>query len=201
MWSLTASPSEGTLPLTPPLPAVVSLLSHLTQVEQSVTSLSAACVVTQSDPINLDNVSSGNKQMAYSCHELAALALRVISGSPSSLSTQGYVVEVQQLSHEIARAGKTVNHITKKGLDNIGRLRRKEITKTQKSKPVENIIENKEKPVMEVIRNESHTSMATGQLTQWSPEHHRVDGPLPIKQTTADMYNSVVDDDDDSTLI
>ncbi len=197
------TPSEGTLPLTPPLPAVVKLLSHLSQVEQSVTNLSSH--LRQLDTaISLEDVSSGNKQMAHSCHELAALALRVLNGSPS-LSAQGFIVEVQQLSHEIARAGKAVNQTVKKALD--GDNKRREMKpKSQKSQPiVENIIKEKTIPKSAVVKvnKELLTSMATGQLT-CSPEHkvNRREPSLLMKNQQKDinMYGSSIVDDD-STLI
>lgn len=191
MWSVTG-PSEGTLPLTPPLPSVVELLAHLGPVEESVANLTAH-LVTQTTTVSLENISSGNKQMAYLCHELAALALRVVSGSPCS-SAQGYVVEVQQLSQGIARACQTVNHIVKKGLDGDSTTRRKE-TKSQTSKRLKKTETVLPKSPAVEGGKESRTSMETGQQLTRSPEH-RVNG-RPVKQ---DMYTSIVDDDD-STLI
>ena len=221
IWSISA-PSEGTLPLTPPLPSVVELLSHIGQVEKSVETITTHItpfLQTDTTSTSLDDLSSSNKQVAYSCNELAALSLRVIKGSPCP-QTQGYVYEVQQLSHEIARAGKTVNHVIKRGTDEERGKKRREMKKKPVQIQVVKINENVETamderivpvvdmptiPVCEELSgakgtSESRTSMATGQLTQ-SPEH-RVNGSKDEHVTIGrDMYSSIIDDEDDSTLV
>ncbi len=168
---------------------------------------------TDTTSTSLEDLSSSNKQVAYSCNELAALALRVIKGSPCP-QTQGYVYEVQQLSHEIARAGKTVNHVIKRGTDEERGKKRREMKK--KPFQIENattaiderivpVVDMSTIPVCEELigakgSSESRTSMATGQLTQ-SPEH-RVNRSKNEHVTIGrDMYSSIIDDEDDSTLV
>ena len=93
----------------------MNLLAHLQQIDKSVHTISdRAKELAEETDISLDKLSSSNGQVAYGCNELAACALTVIKNSPCN-QTQEFTTEIQRLSHTIARAGKSVNHLIKKG--------------------------------------------------------------------------------------
>lgn len=163
--------------------------------------------------------------MAYSCNELAACALTVINNSPCT-QAQEFTVEIQKLSHAIARAGKTLNHLIKKGGRSTTSKRKMSIDTQQKVDPKEkdtpavqtsidsnhvvliqassvvpgrndmDVTNNTTVPVA-MVDVESRTSMATGQLTQ-SPEHvGHVTSKEDHVMSQKELYNNVTDDDDD----
>lgn len=213
VWS-TSPPSEGTLPVTPPLSQVVELLSLVQQLESSVSIITTHTVsytTTNLAEGSQQDLSSSNIQMARCCNELAATALRVITGSQCK-QAQNYAVEVQQLSYEIARAGRTINHLTKRnGNGERVRKRRDSSKKAQETKPAEMVKTTKQIETVLVVdkvsiaevadTSETQTSMATGQVTQ-SPEHVTVNrNHMTSKEDYVTVGTGIVDDKQDSTLI
>lgn len=61
----------------------------------------------------LERLSLSNSQVALCCNELAASSLTVIKTAPCTTSKE-LSSEVQSLSHNIARAGKNLNHLLKR---------------------------------------------------------------------------------------
>ena len=111
--------SVGTLPPTPNLRHVTGMLVIVEHVHQNTLTLTQLTTQlgNEEDPgeINsrLEKLSVSNSQVALSCNELAASLLTVIKSAPCTTSKE-LSSQVQSLSHDIARAGKNVNHILKK---------------------------------------------------------------------------------------
>lgn len=63
---------------------------------------------------NLEKLSLCNNHAALCCNELAASVLTVITKSSVCSNQQKLSSEVQTLSRDIARAGKSLNHLIKK---------------------------------------------------------------------------------------
>ena len=120
----------GTLPPVPNLHHVTGMLvlvEHVHQGTLTLTQLASHLGREEDDPGEINNklekLSMSNSQVALCCNELAASLLTVIKSAPcvtgKELSSQ-----VQSLSHEIARAGKNVNHLLKKRGVSTGSSRR-----------------------------------------------------------------------------
>ena len=113
------SVSVGTLPPTPNLRHVTGMLVVVEHVHQGALTLTqlTAQLGNEEDPgeINskLEKLSVSNSQVALCCNELAALLLTVIKSALCTTSKE-LSSQVQTLSHDIARAGKNVNHLLKK---------------------------------------------------------------------------------------
>lgn len=111
--------SVGTLPPTPNLRHVTGMLVVVEHVHQGTLTLTqlTAQLGNEEDPgeINsrLEKLSVSNSQVALSCNELAASLLTIIKSAPCTTSKE-LSSQVQTLSHDIARAGKNVNHLLKK---------------------------------------------------------------------------------------
>ena len=111
--------SVGTLPPTPNLRHVTGMLVVVEHVHQGALTLTqlTAQLGNEEDPgeINsrLEKLSVSNSQVALCCNELAALLLTIIKSAPCTTSKE-LSSQVQTLSHDIARAGKNVNHLLKK---------------------------------------------------------------------------------------
>lgn len=124
VWSICevgeseSSGAVGTLPSVPNLHHVTGMLVLVEHVHQGTLTLTH--ITTQlgsEDPgeINskLEKLSMSNSQVALCCNELAASLLTVIKSAPCATGKE-LSSQVQSLSHEIARAGKNVNHLLKK---------------------------------------------------------------------------------------
>ena len=68
--------------------------------------------ITQEEKDDVEKLTLCIGRVSLCCNELAASVLTVIKTS-SCTTAQELSVEVQSLSHEIARAGKALNHLTK----------------------------------------------------------------------------------------
>ena len=109
------SHEEGTLPLTPNTRHVMEMLTHLQHVQQNMHNIRQHANITQEEKIYVEKLTLCNGRVSLCCNELAASVLTVIKTS-SCTTAQELSVEVQSLSHEIARAGKALNHSAKSGL-------------------------------------------------------------------------------------
>lgn len=126
IWNLDTGTQEvGTLPLTPNIHHVIDMLIHLEQVDCNTHSLSKHLLKhsrenhdekSASHKSSMDKLSISNGRVILSCNEFAASVLSVITSSPCCDSAQSFSMEVQSLLHEVARAGKTLNHLLKSGL-------------------------------------------------------------------------------------
>ena len=108
----------GTLPPVPNLHHVTGMLVLVEHVHQdTLTLIQLTSQLGSEDPgeINskLEKLSMSNSQVALCCNELAASLLTVIKSTPCATGKE-LSSQVQSLSHEIARAGKNVNHLLKK---------------------------------------------------------------------------------------
>lgn len=115
IWNLNDSaPISGTLPVVPNIPNTVDLLAQLHQVESSVVTVSGCMQeLAQERASNLDQLSSSKGQVASNCNRLAACTLTAIKSSPNCTYAQELTVEIQQLSHAIAKADKAINYLLK----------------------------------------------------------------------------------------
>lgn len=108
---------EGTLPTVPNLHYVVGMLVHLEHVHQGTLTLLqlASQLGDEAGKLTsrLEKLFISNSHVALCCNELAASLLTVIKSTPCTTSKE-LSSEVQSLSHEIARAGKNLNHLLKK---------------------------------------------------------------------------------------
>jgi hypothetical protein len=111
--------SVGTLPPVPNLHHVTGMLVVVEHIHQGTLTLThlTSQLGNEEDPgeINsrLEKISMSNSQVALRCNELAASLLTVIKSAPCATSKE-LSSQVQSLSHDIARAGKNVNHLLKK---------------------------------------------------------------------------------------
>ena len=109
----------GTLPPTPNLHHITGMLVVVEHVHQGTLTLIqlTSQLGNEEDPgeINskLEKLSLSNSQVALRCNELAASLLTVIKSALCATSKE-LSSQVQSLSHDIARAGKNVNHLLKK---------------------------------------------------------------------------------------
>ena len=108
----------GTLLPVPNLHHVTGMLVLVEHVHQgTLTLIQLTSQLGSEDPgeINskLEKLSMSNSQVALCCNELAASLLTVIKSTPCATGKE-LSSQVQSLSHEIARAGKNVNHLLKK---------------------------------------------------------------------------------------
>ena len=108
------SHEEGTLPLTPNMRHVMEMLTHLQHVQQNMHDIRQHAEITQEEKDDVEKLTLCIGCVSLCCNELAASVLTVIKTS-SCTTAQELSVEVQSLSHEIARAGKALNHLTKSG--------------------------------------------------------------------------------------
>ena len=124
VWSMCevgegdSSVAVGTLPPIPNLHHVTGMLVVVENVHQgTLTLVQLTTQLDSEDPgeINskLEKLSISNSQVALCCNELAASLLTVIKSAPCATDKE-LSSQVQSLSHEIARAGKNVNHLLKK---------------------------------------------------------------------------------------
>ena len=124
IWSMCevgegdSSAVVGTLPPIPNLHHVTGMLVVVENVHQgTLTLVQLTTQLDSEDPgeINskLEKLSISNSQVALCCNELAASLLTVIKSAPCATDKE-LSSQVQSLSHEIARAGKNVNHLLKK---------------------------------------------------------------------------------------
>ena len=109
------SHEEGTLPLTPNMRHVMEMLTHLQHVQQNMHNIRQHAEITQEEKDDVEKLTLCVGRVSLCCNELAASVLTVIKTS-SCTTAQELSVEVQSLSHEIERAGKALNHLTKSGL-------------------------------------------------------------------------------------
>ena len=93
------------------------MLVHVEHVHQAVLTFIRLASHLGNEPgelsTELEKLSLSNSQVALCCNELAASSLTVIKTAPCTTSKE-LSSEVQSLSHNIARAGKNVNHLLKK---------------------------------------------------------------------------------------
>lgn len=93
------------------------MLVHVEHVHQGVLTFIRLASHLGDEPgelsAELEKLSLSNSQVALCCNELAASLLTVIKTAPCTTSKE-LSSEVQSLSHEIARAGKNLNHLLKK---------------------------------------------------------------------------------------
>lgn len=108
------SHEEGTLPLIPNMRHVMEMLTHLQHVQQNMHDIRQHAEIIREEKDYIEKLSLCIGRVSLCCNELAASVLTVIK--TSSCTAQELSVEVQSLSHEIAIAGKTLNHLTKSGL-------------------------------------------------------------------------------------
>ena len=114
-----SSLAVGTLPPIPNLHHVTGMLVVIEHVHQGTLTLTqlTSQLGSGEDPCEmnskLEKLSMSNSQVALSCNELAASLLTVIKSVPCATGKE-LSSQVQSLSHEIARAGKNVNHLLKK---------------------------------------------------------------------------------------
>ena len=146
IWNLEdTSEEEGTLPVTPNINHVVDMLLRLQQVQSNMESIAEqAGQIVEGSSVRTEKLSHCNSHAALCCNELAASVLTVVKHSPCATSRE-LSAEVQSLSHEIARAVKTLNHLIKKG----------SLTNTRSA-------QSPRKP------QRTETSLATGQVTHSS---------------------------------
>ena len=118
---------DGTLPRTPSTSHVVSVPLHLECLEKSVSGLALlACQLTtppsETTPLSMTTLPPPspykklmlcNGHAVLCCNELAASILTVLKSASSEAGLE-FPPEVRSLSHEIARAGKSLNHYLKK---------------------------------------------------------------------------------------
>jgi hypothetical protein len=111
--------SVGTLPPVPNLHHVTGMLVVVEHVHQGTLTLThlTSQLGSEEDPGEINNrlekISMSNSQVALRCNELAASLLTVIKSAPCATGKE-LSSQVQSLSHDIARAGKNVNHLLKK---------------------------------------------------------------------------------------
>ena len=105
---------EGTLPLTSNEHHVLEMLTHLQHVQENMYDIQEQAGIIQEGNRDLEKLSVCNGNVARCCNELAASVLTVIKSS-SCAAGQELSIEVQSLSREIARAGKALNHLIKRG--------------------------------------------------------------------------------------
>ena len=118
IWNLeNLSLDEGTLPVTPNVNHVVDMLVHLQQVQITMSKIHCETICILEGNVNLEKLAMCHGHIAVGCNGLAASVLTVIKNSACA-AAQELSVEVQSLSHEIARAGKALNHRIKKGPSN-----------------------------------------------------------------------------------
>ena len=93
------------------------MLVHVEHVHQGVLNFIRLASHLGNEPgelsTELEKLSLSNSQVALCCNELAALSLTVIKTAPCTTSKE-LSSEVQSLSHNIARAGKNLNHLLKR---------------------------------------------------------------------------------------
>ena len=116
VWNLeNGSQDEGILPVTPNINHVVDMLIRLQQVQSHMDSIAEqAGQIVEGSGADTEKLLHCNGHVGLSCNELAASMLTVIKNSPCATARE-LSAEVQSLSHEIARAGKNLNHLIKKG--------------------------------------------------------------------------------------
>ena len=143
VWNLEdTSQEEGTLPVTPNINHAIDMLLRLQPVQSNMDSIAEqAGQIVEGSTANTEKLSHCISHVALCCNELAASVLTVIKHSPCATSRE-LSAEVQSLSHEIAKAVKTLNHLIKKG----------SLTSTKSAR-------SSQKP------QRSETSLATGQVT------------------------------------
>ena len=108
----------GTVPPVPNLHHVTGMLVHVEHVHQCTLTLThlttqLSCEEPREVNSGLEKLSISNSQVALRCNELAASLLTVIKSTPCTTGKE-LSSQVQSLSHEIARAGKNLNHLLKK---------------------------------------------------------------------------------------
>ena len=174
VWSMSEDGEsdiiEGTLPTPPNLHHIVGMLVHVEHVHQAILTLIHRASHLGNEPgqlsSELEKLSVSNSQVALGSNELAASLLTVIKTAPCTTGKE-LSNEVQSLSHDIARAGKNLNHLLKRR-----RVSGKGIGRIQPQIPQLNVA-TRTVPVEDTEKREMVTSH---QGMQGLPEQRRGEG-------------------------